>query len=211
MDIYPFFLECSKHYENDHKKKTLESLAFGCSDLIMKRGKNTKVLITSKGEFIIPNHYTDAMKMKLDEFLWNSTDGYYKMQNDIKESYNTWINVKKKDKLRMIDYYVLSKHQKDDMSFNDIIILKSIITIALMLKLISAENIVYSDGKIMDIKETFTKDKFNALEVPLYFPQSAKHKLKTVWTKWLKSVDASAVLDKYSTNDETESIASITD
>lgn len=200
MDIYPFFLDCCKHHTDDNKIKLLESLAFGNSDLIITRGHNMKVLITSKGEFIIPDHYTKTSGLKLDEFLWNSTDAYYKMQDDIKTSYESWNNVKKKDKLRMIDYYVLCK----DLSMNEIIIIKSIIAIALMLKLIFPENIEYKDGKIINIDEELIKSRVQSLDIPLCFPQPAKRKLKNIWIKWLKSIDI--INDKHSVMDDTDSI-----
>lgn len=204
MDIYPFFLECCKHHTDENKIKMLESLALGNSDLIMKRGKTTRVLVTSKGEFIIPDHYTETLGLKLDEFLWNSTDGYYKMQNEIKQSYNSWNNVKKKDKLRMIDYYVLSKTKP----FKESILLKSIITIAFMLKLINSDNITYQNGEIIDIDEPSIKDKVYAIDIPFTFPDATKHKLKTVWLKWLKSVDSESINnDKQSVLDDSESVS----
>lgn len=203
MDIYPFFLECCKHHTDDNKIKTLESLALGHSDLIMKRGKNTMVLVTSKGEFIIPDQYTETLGLKLDEFLWNSTDGYYKMQNDIKKSYESWTNVKKKDKLRMIEYYVLSKNKP----FDESIILKSIIIIALMLKLINVSNITYQEGEIIDMDENFIKDRIYSIDIPLAFPPATKNKLKNTWMKWIKSLDTpSSNTDKQSVADDTESI-----
>ena len=203
MDIYPFFLDCCKHHTDDTKIKLLESLALGNSDLILKRGKNTKVLVTSKGEFIIPDHYTETLGLKLDEFLWNSTDGYYKMQNDIKKSYESWTNVKKKDKLRMIDYYVLSKHRS---SSPESVILKSIVTIALMLKLINASNITYEGGEIVAMDENAIKDRVYSIDIPLAFPSLSKTKLKTLWLKWLKSMDTvSLTTDKQSIMDDADS------
>lgn len=202
MEFFPFFLECSKHQTDEHKKKTLEALAFGSTDLIMSRG-NAKVLVTSKGEFVIPTQYTETLRLKLDEFMWNSTDGYYKMQEDIKKSYNSWINVKKKDKLRMIDRYVLDKCA----SFSEVLILKSLITIALMLKLINIENITYENGKILDVDEELAKNRLNTLETPLNFPSSIKSKLRNAWIKWLKSnSDVESTIDRRSVIDDSDSV-----
>ena len=137
MDIYPFFLECSLHYTDDHKISRLESLAFGNTDLIIKRDKNTSILITSRGEFIIPDHYTEALRLKLDELLWNSTDDFYKMKMAIKKSYESWTNVKKKDRLRMIDEYASSTADA------------SILKTAVMFKLITPDVITYENGEIV--------------------------------------------------------------
>ena len=191
MDLYPFFLECSKQCTDNAEKQVYESLGFGKNDFFVKRDTGI-VLITPKGEYPIPQFYSTEEHNKLKDMLWNTNDAYDVMQNNIKEAYRQWINVKKKDKIRLINHYVL--HCNEDRCIDKCILYKSMITIAMVIKLLLTEDFTYKNGKITNINKCITKDDFYNLDVDLYFPTSPlKSSLKSTWLKWLKSIhDASA-------------------
>ena len=103
MTFYPFFLECSMKEIDLIKKKHLELLAFGKTGMF-----GESVYITENGDFKIPKVYSDEERDKLYQLVWSSDIEFSRMEKKIKEHFNTWKNLKKIDKLRMIDKYVLS-------------------------------------------------------------------------------------------------------
>ena len=105
MDVYPFFLECSKN-EIGARRKKLQQLAFGKGGLFLKR-KNHHVLVVDGGEFVIPKHFTHKSYIPLRNILWPDDD-YYRLQKAISEAKKLWVNVKK-DRLHLIDEYILTQ------------------------------------------------------------------------------------------------------
>lgn len=195
LDIYPFFIECSKSQPNLAKRKQLQGLAFGRGGLIFQRNSED-VLITPNGEFSIPKKFTDLAYDKLQQLLWQDTaSNYYKMQDDIKNAREVWTNVKKKDKLRMIDKYILSR-QFD--SPKEMLFVKSIITLALILKMIQTQDIRYDKFSISDVNGEFEDNYFDNLNFSIDFATPVKPKLKSTWVKFMKGysvVDESVIGD----------------
>lgn len=146
MQFYPFFLECSKRETNKEKKRILEILGFGKGGIIVNN-KDEPFIIMDNGRFKIPKTYTDKSKNLLYNLLWSTDVDYNNMEHKIKNSAKLWVNIKKKDRFRLIDNYILQlpyclKIKK---------IIKSIITIALILRLIQPTDIVYKDYNITQI------------------------------------------------------------
>lgn len=178
MEIYPFFIECSKYYDN-FKSKQLQRLAIGQGALIVSR-KCEKVLITANDEFVIPERYSDSERIRLEEKLWSheNTD-FHKMQKEIRESRKTWVNTKKKEKLRLLDNYIFSEYENQPI--DEILFVRSVIKLAMILKLIKNQDIVYKDFKVVSVegkfdshyfdKMNFVKDysKFSKKSVLVYF------------------------------------------
>lgn len=190
MDVYPFFLECSKHEKNPVNKTQFERLAFGKGGMIIEKNGNT-VLCTVNGDFIIPTHHTPEKEKEIRDLLVNKNTNYFKMENDIKEARKTWTNVKKRDKLRIIDHYVVNS---DLPTFAEKQLLKSIITIALILKMIQNQDIHYKDFNIEKLNGKFDKYYFDehTSVTPVVktnkFPPPTKNMLKSVWNKHVKNI-----------------------
>jgi hypothetical protein len=184
MNIYPFFLECSKRQTDKIRKQYLEKLTFGRGALIMSKPAG-KVLVTSSGEFIIPTSYTEKARQKLERLLWDTNSDYSKMEEEIKESRKTWTNVKKRDKLHIIDQFVIDQKLP---VLKERRLLKSIITIALILKLIQNQDIEYQNFTITKLKGNFDTSYFDNYfsDTTLKIPTENKLLLKTFW---LKSLD----------------------
>ena len=102
--IYPFFLECSMKETDTYKKRHLELLAFGKGGVIIQ----DSVYVTENGNFKIPKIYSDEERDKLYKLVWSGETEFSRIEKEIKELLSTWRNLKKRDKLRMIDKYVLS-------------------------------------------------------------------------------------------------------
>ena len=132
-EFYPFFLECSMKETDTYKKRHLELLAFGKGGLI-----RDSVYVTGNGNFQIPKIYSDEERDRLYNLVWNGETEFSRIEKEIKEHLSTWENLKKRDKLRMIDKYVLNL----DCNFIEKKNAKSAITSALLLHLLKSDEIV---------------------------------------------------------------------
>ena len=141
MTFFPFFLECSMKEIDLIKKKHLELLAFGKTGMFRE-----SVYITENGDFKIPKVYSDEEKDKLYQLVWSETK-FSRMEKKIKEHFNTWKNLKKIDKLRMIDKYVLSL----DCDFEEKKKISGELKNAFLIKSIKPQDIVYENWKITHV------------------------------------------------------------
>ncbi len=172
LDIYPFFIECSKVQPNVFKSRFLKDLAFGRGGLILRR-KNRGVLVTPNGEFNIPKTFSETAYSKLQSMLWcDPTSSYAVMQEEIRSSREVWSNVKKRDRFRMIDKYILGKYKYPDSLF-----VRSIITMALILKVLQVNDIAYDNFNVVNVSGEFTNDYFENLKAS-DLPTPQKSKLK---------------------------------
>lgn len=186
MRFYPFFLECSKRERMSERKRELELLAFGKCGMIIDNEDGTSVLIKNKNSFVIPKIYTDKARDILYLMLWDEDNEFDRMASAIKESIKQWANVKKRDKLRIIDKYVLQL----ECDIKEKKLIKSVITIALILRMIQTNDIVYQDFEIKNIEGTFDCNYFiNAAGDPIASKSSRSHSINTkisakdIWKK----------------------------
>jgi len=151
-NMYPFFIECSKHYKDQpHKQRLLQQFAFGRGGSFIVKRKDKNILVTTEGEFVIPSLYSEDARLELDQKLWKYDD-YEKMQEDIKSLRATWSTTKKKDKLYLFYKYIASL---DNLKFstNEKIALCHLITLTLLLKLVKPSDIVYKDFVIQSVNK----------------------------------------------------------
>lgn len=186
MRFYPFFLECSKRESIKERKRQLELLAFGKCGVIVNCEDGTPTLIKDKQTFPIPDTYTDEARNKLNMVLWGEDSDFDRMEKTIKESIKQWTNVKKRDKLRIIDKYVLQL----ECDIKEKKLIKSVITIALILRMIQSNDIVYQDFEIKNIEGTFDCNYFSkASESQIASRSSRSHSTdnkvssKNIWQK----------------------------
>lgn len=160
MDVYPFFLQCSKHETDDVRKHHLESLAFGHKGLVYT-GASGLTLNTISGPYLIPDAYSDDEKDRLYAMLWKCADAdeFMSMRDEMKLQRLRWTNVRKKDKLRQIDRYVLSHVQE----WSERHRVKRVITVALILKVLRNTDIDYDNFDVQDINGEFDADYFQRL------------------------------------------------
>ena len=143
MIFFPFFLECSMKEIDLIKKKHLELLAFGKAGVMI-----SNLYVTENGNFIIPRNYSDEERDKLYQLIWNETE-FSQMEKKIKEHFNTWKNLKKSEKLRMIDKYVLTL----DCDFEENKKISGELKNAFITKSLSPQDIVYENFQITQIKK----------------------------------------------------------
>ena len=89
MNMFPFFIECSKHYQDEpHKQKFLQKIAFGHGIHIIKR-KDKNILVAPYGEFVIPATYSDKARRDLASKLWEVND-FTRLEDCIENTRQTW-------------------------------------------------------------------------------------------------------------------------
>lgn len=158
--VYPFFIECSK-YEYGQRRQQLQRLAFGRGGLIVRK-KLSNVLVVDGGEFEIPNTFSESARQCLKNILWPENTDFFVLQKTILEAKRNWINAKKKEKLRLIDLYVIENNK----SFNGVTvnIMRAIISMALILKLITHKDIEYNNYEIESINYDFNEKSFDDIK-----------------------------------------------
>lgn len=178
MNVYPFFIECSKYYSDPHKQKFLRQLAFGKGGGLIINRKDKNILITSDGEFVIPLFYSDEARLELEKKLWKCDD-FEKMQEDIKNMRTLWSTTKKKDKLFLFYKYIASL----DFSMNEKIVLCNLITLTLLLKIIKPTDVVYKNYVIEHVNEDlFKNEKIKNIEFSYDYSIPLKTKKTTIET-----------------------------
>ena len=141
--FFPFFLECNMKEINMIKKRHLELLAFGKAGVLRE-----SIYITENGDFKIPKIFSDEERDKLYKLVWSGETEFSRMEKKIKEHLNTWKKLKKIDKLRMIDKYVLSL----DCDFEEKKKISGKLKSAILIQLLNPKDIVYENFKISQVK-----------------------------------------------------------
>jgi len=163
MNVYPFFIECSKYFQNEpYKCKFLQKLAFGHGIHIIKRN-DKNILVTSNGEFIIPLLYTDKARDELTSKLWQ-VNAFTRLEDSIKNTRQSWQTTRKKDKIYLLYKYVASL---TNITMYEKTMICNLLVLALLLKILKSTDIDFKDGDIIGIKnenilkrETYTQMNF---------------------------------------------------
>jgi len=152
MNMFPFFIECSKHYQNEpHKQRFLQKLAFGQGIHIIKR-KDKNILVTANGEFTIPPSYSDKARKTLADKLWEVND-FTRLGDCIEHLRKTWHTTRKKDKIYLLYKYVASL----PLTVSEKKSICNILILALLLKMIKPVDVDYTDSKIKSINKDLLK------------------------------------------------------
>jgi hypothetical protein len=162
MNVFPFFIECSKHYHNEpYKQKFLQKLAFGHGIHVIKRN-DKNILITPNGEFVIPIVYSDKARRDLADKLWEAND-FTRLGTRIEDTRQSWHTARKKDKIYLIYKYTASL---PDLTRSQKMVVCNLLILALILKMIKPTDISYKDGNITSVnndlikRETYTQMNF---------------------------------------------------
>ena len=151
MHIYPFFIECSR-YVTGIRKQQLLRLGLGRGGLFSQR-KISNFLVVHNSEFMVPNVYSTEHFDRLKNILWPE-NSFTQMRDAIVQSRNLWVNIKKKDKFNLIDLYILKMCCYEISP--QIVVVKTIIYFAMLLKLINSADIKFENGHVMAIKSAET-------------------------------------------------------
>lgn len=153
MNMFPFFIECSKHYQDEpHKQKFLQKLAFGRGIHIIKR-KDKNILVTANGEFTIPVNYSDKAHKDLAIKLWEVND-FTRLGDCIEDTRRTWHTARKKDKIYLLYKYVAAL---PDLTRSQKKVVCNTLVLALLLKMIKPVDLEYENSKVVGVNEDLVK------------------------------------------------------
>ena len=174
MNMFPFFIECSKHYQDEpHKQKFLQKLAFGHGIHIIKR-KDKSILVTPNGEFVIPAVYSDKARRDLAGKLWEVND-FTRLGDCIEDTRQTWHTARKKDKIYLLYKYVASL---PNLTRSQKMAVCNILILALLLKMIKPTDLDYRDSKIAGVSEDLMKRE-TYTQMNFSFDYSVPQRVKT--------------------------------
>ncbi len=144
-----FFFQCFQRETDEIKRQVFKNLAFQKGFLIFKRQDDLFLRIDDKTEFKLPNEYSHKLHQKLSDLIWDSTSEFEITRKAIQN--NSKQLVKKQDKNKLVDSFVL---QND---FEDSKRKKAIIVIAIILKLLSLKNLeIWTEEKLISEIQTQT-------------------------------------------------------
>jgi len=174
--VYPIFLECVPHTTDCFWKNIFEDLSYGKTPAGSYISKGFVCCSYKDKDFSYKIRNKDPKKLYKDIYelfhnklgILSSKDKNKKkvdfntMENNIHTSKNKWGDIKKKNiKDLLIEMYVIRMKNKHCFSMKQTRYLLSLIFIAMVFKVITSKDIIYSDGEIHDIKGIkFSTNKF---------------------------------------------------
>lgn len=164
--VYPFFIECCKYTDDEYWKSIFEDLAYSITPYGVYINKNFMVCNYKDKEFSYKIQKKDPKELFEDicNIFRNklgllSRDEIIKKRNDIDNmkddirNYTDWSSIKKKNiKEILIENYAINMRAKYSLSLAQTRYLVSIIFLAFIFKVLSADDITISNGAIENIE-----------------------------------------------------------
>jgi len=180
---YPIFLECCEFTTDTFWEQIFQDLAYGncprgtyvhndhlfCS----YKGKGFSYKIERKDPKILYTDIYNLLKTKLG-ILSNKEKAqkrldFHQVEKDIKKSRKVWSNIRKKNvKDLLIERYAIKMRKQHSLTITQTKYLLSLISIALIFKVITPEHIVYEDGEIKEIQGLIISKNKIDLECNIY-------------------------------------------
>jgi len=210
--IYPIFLECCPHAKNSFWENIFEDLAYGKTPYgtyISKdflccsyRKKDFSYKIERKKSIQVHNDIYRLLTVKLGLFspqekIQHKKD-FENLESTMRYSRDDWSSIRKKNvKELLVELFVARMKNKYSLTLKKSRYLLSVIFMAMVFKVITSDDIDYSEGKINNIEGIkFRKNKI-IIECDLYDldPVSGprivfekKSKMSDNWVKYLKEL-----------------------
>lgn len=209
--IYPWLLGCCEHCPNGFWETIFEDMAYSKSpygtyisnDMLCCSYKNKEFSykIEEKDTLQIYQEIYDLLKNRLG--LLSQQDrakaqvDFQKAEEHLKEGRKNWGDIRKKNiKDMLIERYVIKTKKKYSLSISQTKVLLSIISIAILFKVITANDILYDNGEILNIEGIKIEKKKVYLERDLYSitvntsPEivNDKKSLSKEWEKYMKEM-----------------------
>lgn len=209
--IYPIFLECSTFADNKFWINVFQDLAYGktpygtyiSKDFLCCNYKNKE--FSYKIERKDPSKIYDEIYSLLTKKLGFLSEkertkkiiDFHEIEKNLKNSRESWSDIRKKNvKESFIERYVIKMKHKHNLTIKKSKHLLSIIFTAMTFKIITSNDIVYSDGYIQNIYGiTFANGKVK-FEKSLYDTFIDKKKIlcttqsmKDLWEKYIFNLE----------------------
>ena len=165
--VYPVFLECCQHADDIFWETIFEDLAYGkppygtyiCKDFLCCNYKKKEFTykIEKKDSLTIYTDIYDLLAKKVGILSQREKirkkKAFSDLEENIKESRKTWNNIRKKNmKELLIELYVSRMKIKHSLNIKQAKYLFSVIMAGLVFKVITNEDIIYTDGAIRHIE-----------------------------------------------------------
>lgn len=165
--VYPVFLQCCQHADDIFWETIFEDLAYGkppygtyiCKDFLCCNYKKKEFTykIEKKDSLTIYTDIYDLLTQKVGILSQREKvrkrKAFTDFEENIKESRKNWNNIRKKNiKELLIELYVSRMKIKHSLSIKQAKYLLSVIMIGLVFKVITNEDIIYTDGSIRHIE-----------------------------------------------------------
>jgi hypothetical protein len=216
--VYPLFLECCAHATDEFWRSIFEDLSYGKPPYGTYISKGFLCCSYKGKEFSykiekIPSTrlYTDIQGLLIGKLgILSSKERTQRkilfdlVENNIKESRQTWIGIKKKNvKDFLIEHFVLRMQRKYHLTVKQAKKVLSFISIALMFKVIKNKDITYDGHRIVSIagisfkkgysmfaSNILMNKEFNGVYVSPEIIQENHHKhMSANWIKFLKKLE----------------------
>ena len=188
--ITPYFFQCCKYEPCPKKRKVLENIGFGQGYFFNHRNQSL-ILETSNGPFSVPMKYSLESYKTLRKLLW-SEDCFDLCLKDLESSQKVWSNVKKRDKIRTLDSYIIDLK----CSFQKKQRLKSIFTLALMLHLIKQDEL-FNDNLNDNLKDNLDNLSLNSFlnleDHPVSSPSKSTLKKESICSTFEKLINLNKI------------------
>lgn len=203
--IYPIFLECCQYTVDSFWKNIFEDLSYGKSPYGTYINKNFLCCSYKNKEFSYKIEHKKSEKLYNDIYSLlknklgilstkeklNKKTEYNTVENKIKECRQKWVDIKKKNiKDLLIERYVVDMKNKCNLTIKQSKYLLSILFIAIVFKVITSDDIHYSDGKIQNIDGViFSNNKIsikNIHNIDINYSTENNYIKKTMADNWEK-------------------------
>ena len=204
--IYPVFLECCKHADDSFWENIFEDLAYGKTPYGTYINKNFLCCSYKNKEFSyrierkdsgelyndIYNLLTNKLGVLSNKEKLKKRDDFNSTENRIKECRQEWSDIRKKNiKDLLVERYVVDMKNKYSLTIKQSKYLLSILFIAIVFKVITSEDIEYSDSKIQNINGIeFTKKKIiikrNIYDISIDLSPECTDNKKVMMENWEK-------------------------
>ena len=215
--IYPIFLECCQYANDIFWGNIFEDLAYGKTPYGTYINKNFLCCSYKNKEFSykIERKNSDELYNDVYNLLTNKLGilshkeklkkrvDFHKTEDRIKECRQEWCNIRKKNiKDMLVERYVVDMKNKHNLTLKQAKYLLSVLFVSIVFKIITPEDIQYSDNKIQNIdgiefdnKKIIIHKTIN--DIQLDFIDENKDNSKTMSENWEKFLN---VLRKTKTN-----------
>jgi hypothetical protein len=209
--IYPIFLECCQFAEDTFWENIFEDLAYGkypYGTYINKgficcsyKGKEFSYKIERKDPRVLYDDLYGLFSTRLGilsqkEKLKKRLD-FHEVEKNIKESRQKWSDIRKKNiKDLLIERYVIKLRRENSLSIKQAKYLLSLISLAILFKIITSKDITYEDDEIKNIEGIEIVNGKIVLKHSIYniMPSSSpkitvvSKKMSDNWEKYLKQL-----------------------
>lgn len=209
--IYPIFLECCQYADDTFWENIFEDLAYGKAPYGTYISKDFMCCSYKKKEFSykiekkdveimyqeVYNLLTKKLGLLSQRERAKKRKAFVDLEESIKESRKNWSDIRKKNmKELLIELYVTRMKIKHLLTIKQARYLMSIIMIALVFKVITADDIDYRDGRIHEINGIdFTKNQIfierDMYNIEVSFAPNIvldKKIMSDEWEKYLKNL-----------------------